>query len=457
MEENITIYKNTKRNEICPCGSGKIFKKCCMQEYREAKKQLSNGKVSPYSPLPPLTKDEQEGFTKFYTELLVYSHQQKNQTDIVEIESNQQNVQSFLENEREYFYKNSDDIISKYTLSKNPNKEEMLILEALKDAIFGNFFLLSKSEEYAVIMDLKGAIYNIRALNSPFTEIFNQNSKYLVLVTALIPYKDGYITDGLFQGTEVPKDIEKNLDTIPFSNPTINYGKSNNITGIQFAINFSLGCDVEKFEEMEQQIFKKVPSDFTKGLIELFDNEYSYKTNVFSSFIRTNDFLDMKDSKEGEQTLSYIFGGAPVINFERGNKEHYIPYDILEKYYTQPSIYKSVSYKAYKGAKGKNMPFSSFYTILGVTHMQRDNYDNFLEFIEIFKDKDMRKKLSLGMENLFDDFGCEIDTDIYPVFLDVCVELEDIYEQMDHYHDYMRSSFLPTIKNAQKYSINRGK
>ena len=38
MKNDISIYENIKRNEECPCGSGKIFKKCCMSEYREAKK-----------------------------------------------------------------------------------------------------------------------------------------------------------------------------------------------------------------------------------------------------------------------------------------------------------------------------------------------------------------------------------------------------------------------------------
>ena len=44
MISDISIYKDTKRNGMCPCGSGKIFKKCCKKEYREIRRSMANAK-----------------------------------------------------------------------------------------------------------------------------------------------------------------------------------------------------------------------------------------------------------------------------------------------------------------------------------------------------------------------------------------------------------------------------
>ena len=63
----------------------------------------------------------------------------------------------------------------------------------------------------------------------------------------------------------------------------------------------------------------------------------------------------------------------------------------------------------------------------------------------------------LGVENLFDDISKELGTAIYPVFLDVCVDLNDIGEEINLYHDYMTNLWRPSINNAAKYSINKGK
>ena len=458
MLEDTSVYKNTKRNEKCPCGSGKIFKKCCMEEYRQSKKQ--NVKLSSFSPLVPLSNDEQEKFTEFYMKLMVFSNQYKNKSEAVIIEDKKQNIQSFITEERVYFYENNNAIIDSYIVNEEPTKSEIIILEALRKGRLEEYYLLSKSENFAVIMDRKSNFYNIQALNSPFTEIFTQKLKYMGINTALIPYKDRFITDGIYQGFEVSNEIEVILDKIPYQNPTINYIDDTEVTGIQFAINFSIGCeDIDKFEEMEELLLKKIPNDFFKGLIKLFENHYSYKTSIFSSFLRSTDFLTMSESKDGSKTTSYIFGGAPVTNFESGNDDECIAYDILEHYYKQPKIEQSASYGYYKKSKDKENKevFSTFYTILGISQIKKDDYTKFIEFLKVFKTKEKRKEVMIGTENLFDDLSEELNSEIYPVFLDVCVDLNEIGDEINLYHDYVTSLFLPTIEKMQKYSINKGK
>jgi len=86
-----------KRNEKCPCGSGKIFKKCCMKEYREAKKDvITTAKLSSYTPLQPLSKAEKEAFTHLYQDLLIFSNQHENQFDAVYLESEDEQTTTFL-------------------------------------------------------------------------------------------------------------------------------------------------------------------------------------------------------------------------------------------------------------------------------------------------------------------------------------------------------------------------
>ncbi len=465
--EDISIYKNTKRNDKCPCDSGKIFKKCCMNEYREAKKKKSNVAISTYSPLDSLSKDEQKFFTEFYTNLMIFSNQHKSGLEAVVIDDKNQNMQSFIHKERIYFYENSDEIIEEYIKKNNPDDEELLILDALKEVKFEEFFLLAKSDENAVIMDKKENLYNIKALNSPFTEIFNQKLKYMGIKTALIPYKNRYITDGIYGGFELDKEIENYFDQLPYRNPPIIYNKTKDTRNYEFSINFSIGCDVDRFEEMEEIILKKIPDDFTKGMLKLFENQYSHKENLISSFIRTNDFLELLEDKKGHQTLSYIFGGLPVTHYEQGNKDGSIRYELLEHYYKQVPIEESISYKAYKNAFDINsnrglfdnkMAFTSFYNMLGISYLSGDeNIEKFGEFLNTFKQEKQRKKLTIGLENLFNVLSKKAGFEIYPIFLDVCIDLNDIEKDMEQYLNYSKDLDIPSLDNLKKYSINKGK
>ena len=460
MLDDMSIYEDTKRNEKCPCGSGIIFKKCCMKEYREVKRRMQNAKLSSFSPLVPLSSYEQKEFTEFYIKLMIFSHQQRHGSETIIVEDEKQNMQSFIQDERSFFYENSNEIISKYIKVKNPNKNELIILDALQKARYEKFFLLSKSDDFAVIMDIKENFYNIQALNSPFTEIFTQKIKYMVLQTVLIPYKDRFITDGAYQGFKVDKELESYFNKIPFKNPMINYSEKNDVSGVNFAINFSIGCDdIDKFKDMEEVLLKQIPKDFTKRVVKLFENKYSYKISIFSPFLRSTDFLKMLESENGQQTTSYIFGGCPVTNFERKNDEEFISYDILKHYYKQPLIEQSVSYDYYKDVKksGDKRAFSTFYTLLGVAQLRQEDHEKFIDFLQVFKTKEKRKELMLGVENLFDDIGEGLNTTIYPVFLDTCVNLLDIGEEINLYYDYMSNLMIPSVKNAQKYSISKGK
>lgn len=463
MENDISIYENIKRNEQCPCGSGKTFKKCCMNEYREAKKSLSNAKISSYTPLQPLSQSEKDHFTEFYSLLLTFSYQCENNSEIIYIEDENESVPAFILKQRPYFYENRDEIIDKYIAQKNPSKQQLLILEALRDAKFDTFFLLSKSDESAVLMDADEKLYSVQALHSPFSEIFNFPSKYLTLKTVLIPYKDCYITDGVYGGSDnMTKEIEHYLDKVPFNNPVMHYNKNDNIINLPLVFNFTFACNVDQFKKMEKIVLEEIPQAFSEGMIALFEDTCSFRKNIISSFLRSTDLTYELNCEEGDQTFSYILGGSPVLNFEFGSQTDVIPYDILKKYYEQKPIEKSKSRESYKKSKSKNFlekmltSYSSFYTMLGIVHIEEDKVDDFIEYLQVFNTKEKREELVVGLENLFEELSRKAGFEISSVFLGVGIDLDSIYEEINLYRDYMASQTTFELDDLRSYSLNKG-
>ena len=463
VHKDISIYEDTKRNEKCPCGSGKIFKKCCMKEYREAKKDVTTtAKLSSYTPLQSLTKSQKEAFTRLYQDLLIFSNQHENQFDAVYLESEDEQTTTFLARQRDYFYENADNVIDAFIEAKDPTPEQCIILDDLREAKFDNFYLMSHSEHSAVLMEGDGKLYNIQPLHSSFEDIFKSKSKYQLLGTALIPYGDYYISDGLYTGTDkLPDKVERSLDQVAYQNPIIHYNRDNKLINIPLVLNFAVFCAIDHFKEMEDMILKNIPLKFSEGLISLFDNKHSHRINVISSFLRSTDLAHELNNDEGEQTLSYIIGGSPVLNFEFGNKTDVIPYEILEKYYVQKPIEKSQSFNSYNKSINKDplvrmvSSYSSFYSILGIAHIDEDKMDDFYDNLEIFNTKKKREELSVGMENLFEELSEKAGFEITPVFLGAGEDLDSIYTEIELYREYMQDHTTGTLEECKIYSINK--
>jgi len=444
MLKDMANYKNTKRNDKCPCDSGKIFKKCCMNDYREAKKKGGSRGViiTTFSPVPPLDKIFQKEFTEFYIKLMIYSNQYQNGSDYVTIDDKNQNMQSFIESQREYFYTNANDIIDKFILEEKPNKNDLEILEALKNAKLDHYFLLSHSANNAVIMAKDENIYNIQALNSPFTEVFNLNKRYLGLHTVLIPYKNRYITDGIYGGFDLDKDMYEYFDKLPYKNPSIIYNQKNKIINIPLVINFVVHCQSTKFETMEDIILRNIPETFTKSFIELFKNEFSYKVQLISSFLRSTDLSEDLNCKEGDQTFSYIIGGTPTTNFELNGDNDVIPYSVLKNYYTQKPLSQSASRSVYDNIKKNEktlfkdlMSQASFYTMIGMIHIDSDKEDDLIEFLKGFEKPKQKTTVKIGIDNLFEDLSKESNFDISGEFIGLGINLDKIYYDINKYRD----------------------
>jgi len=434
-----------------------------MNEYREAKKNVPKVSVSSYSPMPLISKNDGKLFTEFYQNIMVFSHQHKNKSEIVYIDDVDDDMQSFVSRERDYFYENVQEIVDKYIIEKNPSKEELLILEALRKAQFDLFFLLSHSTNTAVIMNIEQEFYNIQTLNSTFDELFKDVDKYIGFKVALIPYKDVYITDGIYGSFHIGKKESKELDAVAFTNPIIRYKKDTNITIMPLLSHFSLFCDIENFSEMEKIVLEKVPEAFGDKFLKLFNYEYTFSKNIVPAFFRSTDLANELNDEDNEQ-FSMMLGGSPVTSFERGNRGSVVPYKIMKHYYQQKSLKDSASKSIYEKVKVSESSvkdvfteISSFYTLICMINIDDENIDEYVEFLAKFDKKEYRKELMFVIEELFQELSEQAGFKITPIFLGCGANLDSIYEEIEDYRDSVSKYDLALIKDIQKYSVDKEK
>ena len=462
--KNLAIYNDTKRNEKCPCGSGKIFKKCCMKEYREARKRGEKGnsaKFSTFSPIKPLEQSDAKLFMKYYDKILFFSHKYRtNSKMIVEDDFNQ-----FLSRERDYFYEDREAILEKFMEEHPPSEEESEIIKAIRESEYDIFILLEYGERTAVISDTKGDTYNVQTLTTPFNEMFTKTP--IMMQTALIPYKNRYILDGRYAVVQekMSKAIQKEIDTIPTLGRQTHFQKEGAINIFPVTINLTLFCDAIHFEKMEDIVLRNIPNDFTQKMLDLFKDTPFERTSFVSSFIRSTDFLI--ETQEDELLEVKLINGLSISNYEINGDSSVIPYDILEKYYKQKSLDKSISkgiYKQVEDAKaivrdgGKNtLESSSFYSMLGAFYINDYNIDGF-KFLEQLRSEDARRVFSQEIEKLFDTINKNIDFEITPVFLDFALNLDDTIDEIDNFREYLGGLFVyENPKQIMEYSIYKGK
>jgi len=461
--EDITVYDDTKRNDKCPCGSGSIFKKCCMREYREAKKSgdKSGAILSSHSPFEPLRDEDKKFFQKFYQDFFIFSHQYRNNSDIILIDDITDKITDFISNERVYFYKNKNKIIDSFIETKKPATQELELLENLRDAKLADYILMSCKDDTAVLMDFESNIYNVQALSSPFNEIFKHKSKYLGIETIVMPYKDYYVSDGVYSAFEIDSKIAKELDKVPLSQPAVKYSKTKDITILPLLNHFAIFCDAEDFIKMEGIILKEIPNLFAKGLLSLFDEEYLEKKYIVPAFFRSTDLANELNNEKGDRQFSIMIGGSPISSYEMGNRDEIIPYKVLEKYYQQKALVNSASESVYENIeKSKSVLFSpsisSFYTMIGMINIDKSRIDDFVDFLEKFDKPKMREKLMLGVNNLFEELSKKYKIDMFAIYLGVGIDLDSIYYEINEYRDTLGKLQI-SQEQTKRYSINKGK
>lgn len=463
MLADLTQYEETKRNESCPCGSGKIFKKCCMKEYREAKKRGEKGKritISTFSPLKPLENDEVKEFMSYYDRILIFSYKYRtNSTTVVADDLN-----LFLTRERDYFYEHKEEVLEAF-IKDNPLEQKSELLEAIRDTKYDMFVLLEYADHTAVVADTEGQTYNVQALTTPFNELFSK--KPLMIKTALVPYKNRYILDGRYSVVQekMSRGLQKEIDIIPTLGIPTAYRKGDGLIVLPVTINLTVFCDALHFEEMEKILLRNIPSDFTQKMVDMFKDTPFERASFSSSFMRSMDFLNEINGKEEKEAI--LFNGLSVTNYELNGRGNVIPYDILKNYYQQKSLDKSISkgvYETVQKAKeivrdrGENrFQASSFYTMLGVFYIYGENIDEF-NFLENLYSKEGREAFTLAIESLFETLSQSANFEITPIFLDFALNLDGIIDEIDNHREYVGTLYqVGSPKKFREYSIYKGK
>ncbi|RLA69235.1 MAG: hypothetical protein DRG30_10395, partial [Epsilonproteobacteria bacterium] len=335
-KNNISIYKDTKRNEKCPCGSGKIFKKCCMKEYREREKFVESAIFSTFSPIQPLSLEDIKIFQKVYDDIILSVRKHKKYSKF-----------DYDYDEREILYKNRTEILNDFQKNNILNGAQNEIVEALREAKYDLFALCEYSDRTAVVVDSETNAYNVQALITDFTNLFKE--KNVLFYTTLISYKNRYILDGYYIYIEIGQDTISEMKKLPSYGLEMNFQKKKKITFFPVSINLCLFTNALHYEKMEKIVLEHTSKEFTQNILNLFQDTPFESKFLVSSLIRSIDFLYYTD-KDALNKVK-LLSGLPVSNFEKNGNNSVIPYDILKSYYQQNDLDKSMSKDISKNIK----------------------------------------------------------------------------------------------------------
>ena len=451
-KNNISIYKDTKRNEKCPCGSGKIFKKCCMKEYREREKFVESAIFSTFSPIQPLSLEDIKIFQKVYDDIILSVRKHKKYSKF-----------DYDYDEREILYKNRTEILNDFQKNNILNGAQNEIVEALREAKYDLFALCEYSDRTAVVVDSETNAYNVQALITDFTNLFKE--KNVLFYTTLISYKNRYILDGYYIYIEIGQDTISEMKKLPSYGLEMNFQKKKKITFFPVSINLCLFTNALHYEKMEKIVLEHTSKEFTQNILNLFQDTPFESKFLVSSLIRSIDFLYYTD-KDALNKVK-LLSGLPVSNFEKNGNNSVIPYDILKSYYQQNDLDKSMSKDISKNikyakelvARGEEniLQASSFYTMFGVFYIDNDKINNF-DFLTPLRDENGRKAFTQIIEKYFDEINRDLDLDITPVYLDFGLDYDDIIDEIDAYRESKGSLYKwETIEEIRRYSIYKGR
>ncbi|MDD2469970.1 MAG: SEC-C metal-binding domain-containing protein [Bacilli bacterium] len=187
------ISKQNKigRNELCPCGSGKKYKKCCLNKV-EIRKRIKQENAH-------LSEKDRDLFYKLYFGLLTYVNNKYKinkeiQSLIGAIGINPNEIQEI----REKLWNNKK-VITEY-IEKNPhklNQAEMEILKGFKKAIYGDFVMAKHEKDYTILYG-EEKHYGIIGITGNIDEIMPNTKLPIFIKTAILPFKGKIIYDSMF-------------------------------------------------------------------------------------------------------------------------------------------------------------------------------------------------------------------------------------------------------------------
>jgi hypothetical protein len=381
-----------------------------------------------------LTKKEINDFRDFYLEILLFSYINRLEVEEYYI----YDIANFITNERSFFYKNRHSIIRDYIKAKGTLKSYKKFLKAIEKGIYDDFYLVSYSSHSAILADSSYRFYLVNPYDESFDKLFSsvKNMEYPIVRTTIIPYKDRYIIDGVLpmhESHSLTKKILKRFIKKDSPKPK----NSSSVISIPVHINiFVHSFEDSHYDKLEHSLMN-ISENFTKGLLPIFDEKFIDNVSFLSSFISPFSLLE-EDEDEFFEKLDGI-----KDNFNRLN---------VTNFYKFKKVYnKKKSQKAKDNTK-------MFYTLCGVIEIEEDKEDDFDRLIyKINRDKKIREKITIGIENLFMEINKKDNLEIDPIFIGVSnYDFENMYESLNHFIKFIKLT-KHSIELMKYYSIHRNK
>jgi len=202
-------FEETKRNDPCPCGSGKKYKKCCMQ-----KNQNPLSTLTPYKLLykPRLSTEEVKNYYNCYNKLLTFAyfkyakankrpkkesifHIAENGTYFCDLDLMQSGEISDI---RDYFATHPK-IIDEYlkTEQESLNTLELKTITNFKHILYDQFIIMERINNSEVLAwnTNNKKIYLVYGLYDPIAKIVPELPCIASLI--LLEYEERIVFDGL--------------------------------------------------------------------------------------------------------------------------------------------------------------------------------------------------------------------------------------------------------------------
>jgi hypothetical protein len=189
-EENLFEFPKLKkqkigRNDPCPCGSGKKYKKCCGKFENTSSAQLSS--------------EECQEFYETWYGLMGFINEKLNVVDVkIKAEYPNDISDEIIHKVREILWENPE-LIDEYISETNPDKEKIDVLKLWKtNHKKGMFILLEYQQDYAVALapNEKGEdrLYGIKGISNSISNVLRRPLP-LTIETVILPFKGKIIYD----------------------------------------------------------------------------------------------------------------------------------------------------------------------------------------------------------------------------------------------------------------------
>jgi len=185
----IEIAKPPGRNEPCPCGSGKKYKKCCMSGE-------SSGNAT-------LSAEDTKLFFRIFNGLMASVSKDEKKIMVLDSENDMRGYQNFIADMRDICWQDPVKYIHNYIVKDNDmdDRTRSILEEWEQKHIIGTFFIMDFKPEYAVIMhadfeEKSGKLYGVKGLTDSVAHVAKRK-KPVAVQMMLLPFEGKIVYDGM--------------------------------------------------------------------------------------------------------------------------------------------------------------------------------------------------------------------------------------------------------------------